>query len=71
MLGFSTWKIKRDAMGIGRMCKRCRLDDSIFVGKSQEPVKVINRMIVLLKVRKEDLSMKGGLEELVKRLGLR
>ncbi|EMR82572.1 putative dna repair and transcription factor protein [Botrytis cinerea BcDW1] len=50
-----------------RPCKRCRPDDTTFVGKGQE---VVTNVIALLRVRRDDSSMKGGLKELAKEAGI-
>ncbi|QSZ32733.1 hypothetical protein DSL72_002312 [Monilinia vaccinii-corymbosi] len=50
-----------------RPCKRCRPDDTAFVGKGQE---IVTSVIALLRVRRDDSSMKGGLKGLAKEAGI-
>jgi methylphosphotriester-DNA--protein-cysteine methyltransferase len=50
-----------------RPCKRCKPDNTTFVGEREE---VVTRAITLLRIKKDDLTMKGGLKELAKEVGV-
>ncbi|KAF2464107.1 uncharacterized protein BDR25DRAFT_337604 [Lindgomyces ingoldianus] len=50
-----------------RPCKRCKPDDTTFVGEGEE---VVSRVIGLLRVRKDGLPLKGGLSHLAKEAGI-
>ena len=50
-----------------RLCKRCKPDDTAFVGEAEE---VVTRTIALLRVENGDLTMKRGLKELAKEVGV-
>lgn len=50
-----------------RPCKRCKPDNTIFVGEAEE---VVTRAIALLRIKKDDLTMKRGLKELAKEVGV-
>ncbi|KAJ5776246.1 uncharacterized protein N7511_001257 [Penicillium nucicola] len=50
-----------------RPCKRCQPDNVDFVGDREE---VVTKVIELLRVRKDSLTMKFGLKELAKEVGV-
>lgn len=50
-----------------RPCKRCKPDNTTFVGEVEE---VVTRAIALLWIKKDDLTMKRGLKELAKEVGV-
>ena len=50
-----------------RPCKRCKPDNTTFVGEGEE---VVTRAIALLRTKKDDLTMKRGLKELAKDVGV-
>lgn len=50
-----------------RPCKRCKPDDTTFVGEAEE---VVTRTIAILRVENGDLTMKRGLKELAKEVGV-
>lgn len=50
-----------------RPCKRCKPDSTTFVGDGEE---VVIRAIALLRVKKDDLTMKRCLKELAKEVGV-
>lgn len=50
-----------------RPCKRCQPDNAAFAGDSEE---FVTRVIELLRVRKDNLTMKRGLKELAKEVGV-
>ncbi|KAJ5203842.1 uncharacterized protein N7498_004721 [Penicillium cinerascens] len=50
-----------------RPCKRCQPDNAAFVGDGEE---VVTRFIELLRVRRDNLTMKRGLKELAKEVGV-
>lgn len=50
-----------------RPCKRCKPDNTTFVGEGEE---VVTRAIALLRIKKDDLTMKRGLKELAKEVGV-
>ncbi|KAK3172319.1 hypothetical protein OEA41_005640 [Lepraria neglecta] len=50
-----------------RPCKRCKPDNTTFVGEAEE---VVTRAIALLRIKKDDLMMKRGLRELAKEVGV-
>lgn len=50
-----------------RPCKRCQPDNAGFAGDREE---LVTKVIELLRVRKDDLSMKFSLKELAKEVGV-
>ena len=50
-----------------RPCKRCKPDDTAFVGEGEE---IVTRAIALLRVKTDDLTVKRGLKELAKEVGV-
>ena len=50
-----------------RPCKRCKPDDTTFFGVGEE---VVTRVIALLRMKKDDLTMKRGIKELAKEVGV-
>ena len=50
-----------------RPCKRCKPDNTTFVGEAEE---VVSRAIALLRKKKDDLTMKKGLKELAREVGV-
>ncbi|KAL8718356.1 MAG: hypothetical protein Q9225_004497 [Loekoesia sp. 1 TL-2023] len=50
-----------------RPCKRCKPDDTTFVGEAEE---VVTRVIALLRIKKDELTMSVGLKELAKEVGI-
>lgn len=50
-----------------RPCKRCKPDNTTFLGEGEE---VVTRAIALLRTKKDDLTMKRGLKELAKEVGV-
>ena len=50
-----------------RPCKRCKPDDTTFIGAGEE---VVTRVIALLWIKKDDLTMKRGIKELAKEVGI-
>jgi AraC-like DNA-binding protein len=50
-----------------RPCMRCKPDNTTFVGEGEE---VVRRVLALLRIKKDDLTMKGGLKELAKEVGV-
>ncbi len=50
-----------------RPCKRCKPDNTAFVGEGEE---VVSKAIGLLRVKKDDLTMKRGLKELAEEVGV-
>lgn len=50
-----------------RPCKRCKPDDTTFIGEGEE---VITRAMALLRIKKDDSTMKGGLKELAQEVGV-
>ena len=50
-----------------RPCKRCKPDDPTFLGDSEE---VVSRTIALLRIKKDDVTMKRSLKELAKEVGV-
>ena len=50
-----------------RPCKRCKPDNTTFVGEAEE---VVTRAIALLRTEKDDLTMKKGLKELAREVGV-
>ncbi|ERF71970.1 hypothetical protein EPUS_06529 [Endocarpon pusillum Z07020] len=50
-----------------RPCKRCKPDNATFFGEGEE---LVTRAIALLRIRKDDLTMKRGLKELAKEVGV-
>ncbi|KAL2864797.1 metal binding domain of Ada-domain-containing protein [Aspergillus lucknowensis] len=50
-----------------RPCRRCKPDKAGFVGEREE---VVTRTIALLRIKKDELTMKRGLKELAKEVGV-
>ncbi|MCJ1433778.1 hypothetical protein MMC27_003143 [Xylographa pallens] len=50
-----------------RPCKRCKPDDSTFVGEADE---VVTRALALLRTQKDDLTLKRDLKTLAKEVGV-
>ena len=50
-----------------RPCKKCKPDNATFIG---EGVEMVTRVIALLRIKKDDLTMKRGLKELAKEVGV-
>ena len=50
-----------------RPCMRCKPDITTFVGEGEE---IVERVLALLRVKKDDMTMKGGLKELSKEVGV-
>lgn len=50
-----------------RPCKRCKPDETTFAGEAEE---LVTRAIALLRIKKDDLTMKRGLKELAKEVGV-
>jgi hypothetical protein len=50
-----------------RPCKRCKPDNAGFVGEREE---VVTRAIALLRIKKDELTMKRGLKELANEVGV-
>ena len=50
-----------------RPCKRCKPDNTTFVGEAEE---VVTRAIALLRITKDDLTIKKSLKELSKEVGV-
>jgi AraC-like DNA-binding protein len=50
-----------------RPCKRCKPDVTTFVGEGEE---IVTRTIALLRVKKDDSTMKSGLKELATEVGV-
>lgn len=50
-----------------RPCKRCKPDSTTFVGEGEE---VVTRAIALLRIKKDDLTLKRDLKELAKEVGV-
>lgn len=50
-----------------RPCMRCKPDNTTFIGEGAE---VVRRVLALLRIKKDDLTMKGGLKELAKEVGV-
>ena len=50
-----------------RPCKRCKPDDTTFVGEGEE---IVTRAIALLRIKTDDLTMKRGLKDLAKEVGV-
>ncbi|KAL8738316.1 MAG: hypothetical protein Q9181_000859 [Wetmoreana brouardii] len=50
-----------------RPCKRCEPDNTAFVGEVKE---LVARTIALLRIKKDDSTMKGSLKELAKEVGV-
>lgn len=50
-----------------RPCKRCKPDDTTFVGVGEE---IVTRVIALLRIKKNDLTMKRGIKELATEVGV-
>ena len=50
-----------------RPCKRCKPDNMTFVGEAEE---VVTRAMALLRIKKDDVTMKRGLKELAKEVGV-
>ena len=46
---------------------RCKPDITTFVGEGEE---IVGRVLALLRVKKDDMTMKGGLKELAKEVGV-
>lgn len=50
-----------------RPCRRCKPDDTTFVGDGEE---VVARVIALLRTKKDDMKMKSSLKDLAKEVGV-
>ena len=50
-----------------RPCKRCKPDDTAFVGEGEE---IVTRAIALLRTKTDSLTVKRGLKELAKEVGV-
>ena len=50
-----------------RPCKRCKPDDTTFLGEGEE---IVTRAIALLRIKTDDLTVKRGLKELAKEVGV-
>lgn len=50
-----------------RPCKRCKPDSTTFVGEAEE---IVTRAIELLRIKKDEVTMKRGLKELAKEVGV-
>ena len=50
-----------------RPCKRCKPDDATFVGEGEE---IVTRAVALMRAKKDESTMKRGLEELAKDVGV-
>lgn len=50
-----------------RPCMRCKPDITTFVGEREE---VVRRVLALLRIKKDDSTMKGDLKELAKEVGV-
>lgn len=50
-----------------RPCKRCKPDNTTFIGEAEE---VVTRALALLRTKNDDLTMKRGLKELAKEVGI-
>ena len=50
-----------------RPCKRCKPDNTTFVGETEE---VVTRTLAFLRIKKDDLTMKRGLKELATEVGV-
>lgn len=48
-------------------CKRCKPDDKTFVGEREE---VVTRVIALMRIKKDDLTMRISLKELAREVGI-
>lgn len=50
-----------------RPCKRCKPDNTTFMGEGEE---VVARAIALLRIKKDEIAMKRGLKELAEEVGV-
>lgn len=50
-----------------RPCHRCKPDDTTFIGQREE---VVTRALALLRIKKDNATMKYGLKELAKEVGV-
>ncbi|KAL8748061.1 MAG: hypothetical protein Q9190_000146 [Brigantiaea leucoxantha] len=50
-----------------RPCKRCKPDDTTFFGEGEE---VVTRTVALLRTKRGDSTIKGGLKEVAKEVGV-
>ncbi|KAI9371761.1 metal binding domain of Ada-domain-containing protein [Aspergillus egyptiacus] len=60
----TTDQARRDGF---RPCRRCKPDNAGFVGEREE---VVARVIALLRIKKDESTMKRGLKELAKEVGV-
>ena len=50
-----------------RPCMRCKPDVTTFVGEGEE---IVESVLALLRIKKDDMTMKGSLKELAKEVGV-
>ena len=50
-----------------RPCKRCKPDDATFIGEGEE---IVTRALALLRIKTDDRTVKRGLKELAKEVGV-